>query len=111
MRPHDLAQLLNLVRDGKVSHTAAKRIFAEMLRSGEPPAQVAEREGLLQEGNEDAIGVWVDEVMAEHPEESRRFLAGERKLLGVLVGAVMKKSKGRADPKRVNQLLSSRATG
>jgi aspartyl-tRNA(Asn)/glutamyl-tRNA(Gln) amidotransferase subunit B len=49
--------------------------------------------------------------MAEHPEETRRFLSGERKLLGVLVGAVMKKSKGRADPKRVNQLLSSRASG
>ena len=111
VRPPDLAQLLNLVRDGRVSHTAAKRVFAEMRRSGEPPTQVAEREGLLQEGSDDAIGVWVDEVMAEHPEESRRFLAGERKLLGVLVGAVMKKSKGRADPKRVNQLLSSRATG
>ena len=111
VRPDDLAQLLNLVSDGKVSHTAAKRVFAEMLRSGEPPAQVAERAGLIQEGDEDAISVWVNEVMAEHPEESRRFLAGERKLLGVLVGAVMKKSKGRADPKRVNQLLSSRATG
>ena len=111
VRPADLAQLLSLVRDGKVSHTAAKRIFSEMRRTGEPPAQVAEREGLLQEGSDDALGVWVDEVMAEHPEESRRFLAGERKLLGVLVGAVMKKSKGRADPKRVNQLLSSRATG
>ena len=111
VRPNDLAQLLSLVRDGKVSHTAAKRIFAEMRRTGQPPAQIAEREGLLQEGSEDAIAVWVNEVMAEHPEESRRFLAGERKLLGVLVGAVMKKSKGRADPKRVNQLLSSRTTG
>ena len=111
VRPDDLAQLLNLVHDGKVSHTAAKRIFAEMIRSGEPPAQVAEREGLLREGDDDAISLWVNEVMAELPEESRRFLAGERKLLGVLVGAVMKKSKGRADPKRVNQMLSSRATG
>jgi aspartyl-tRNA(Asn)/glutamyl-tRNA(Gln) amidotransferase subunit B len=111
VRPSDLAQLLNLVRDGKVSHTAGKRIFAEMRRSGEPPAQIAEREGLLQEGGDDALTLWVDEVMAENPEEARRFLAGERKLLGVLVGAVMKKSKGRADPKRVNQLLSSRATG
>jgi aspartyl-tRNA(Asn)/glutamyl-tRNA(Gln) amidotransferase subunit B len=111
VRPEDLAELLNLVRDGKVSNTAAKRIFAEMARSGERPAQIAEREGLLQEGNADAITLWVDEVMAEHPEEARRFLAGERKLLGVLVGAVMRKSKGRADPKRVNQLLSSRETG
>jgi len=111
VRPGDLADLLNLVRDGKVSHTAAKRIFAEMRKSGERPAQIADREGLLQEGNADAIAVWVDEVMAEHPEETRRFLAGERKLLGVLVGAVMKKSKGRADPKQVNQLLTSRSTG
>jgi aspartyl-tRNA(Asn)/glutamyl-tRNA(Gln) amidotransferase subunit B len=111
VRPADLAELLNLVRDGKVSNTAAKRIFAEMRRSGERPAQIAEREGLLQEGSADAISVWVDEVMAEHPDEARRFLAGERKLLGVLVGAVMKKSKGRADPKRVNQLLSSRTSG
>jgi aspartyl-tRNA(Asn)/glutamyl-tRNA(Gln) amidotransferase subunit B len=111
VRPNDLAQLLSLVRDGKVSHTAAKRIFGEMRRSGEPPAQIAQREGLVQEGGEDAITLWVDEVLAEHPEESRRFLAGERKLLGVLVGAVMKKSKGRADPRRVNQVLSSRAGG
>ena len=111
VRPADLADLLNLVRDGKVSHTAAKRIFAEMRRTGQRPEQIAEREGLIQEGNADAIAVWVDEVMAEHPEEARRFLAGERKLLGVLVGAVMKKSKGRADPRQVNQLLSSRAGG
>jgi aspartyl-tRNA(Asn)/glutamyl-tRNA(Gln) amidotransferase subunit B len=111
VRPGDLAQLLNLVREGKVSNTAAKRIFAEMRRSGERAAQIAEREGLLQEGSADAITLWVEEVIAEHPDEARRFLAGERKLLGVLVGAVMKKSKGRADPKRVNQLLSSRATG
>jgi aspartyl-tRNA(Asn)/glutamyl-tRNA(Gln) amidotransferase subunit B len=111
VRPADLAELLNLVRDGKVSHTAAKRIFSEMIRSGERAAQIAEREGLLQEGSADAITVWVEEVMAEHPDEARRFLAGERKLLGVLVGAVMKKSKGRADPRQVNQLLSSRTTG
>jgi aspartyl-tRNA(Asn)/glutamyl-tRNA(Gln) amidotransferase subunit B len=111
VRPDDLAELLNLVRDGKVSITAAKRIFSEMRRSGERAAQIAEREGLLQEGSADAITLWVEEVMAEHPDEARRFLAGERKLLGVLVGAVMKKSKGRADPRRVNQLLSSRTTG
>ncbi|MGQ0715112.1 MAG: Asp-tRNA(Asn)/Glu-tRNA(Gln) amidotransferase subunit GatB [Gemmatimonadaceae bacterium] len=108
VRPADLADLLNLVRDGKVSNTAAKRIFGEMRRTGERPEQIAGREGLVQEGNADAIALWVDEVMAEHPEEARRFLAGERKLIGVLVGAVMKKSKGRADPKRVNQVLSSR---
>ena len=109
VRPADLAQLLNLVRDGTVSHTAAKRVFTLMTETGKPAAQVAADEGLLQIGDEDAIAVWVDEVLLEHPEEAARYRSGEKKLQGVLVGFVMKKSKGRADPKRVNQLLASRA--
>jgi aspartyl-tRNA(Asn)/glutamyl-tRNA(Gln) amidotransferase subunit B len=108
VRPQDLAQLLNLVRDGTVSHTAAKQVFARMVETGKPAPQIAADEGLLQVGDESAIQTWVDEVLIEHPEEARRFLAGEKKLQGVLVGFVMKKSKGRADPKRVNQLLSTR---
>jgi len=108
VRPADLAQLLNLVRDGTISHTAAKRVFARMAETGNPAAQVAADEGLLQVGDEAAIATWVDEVLEEHPEEAKRYLSGEKKLQGVLVGLVMKKSKGRADPKRVNQLLSAR---
>jgi aspartyl-tRNA(Asn)/glutamyl-tRNA(Gln) amidotransferase subunit B len=108
VRPADLAQLIKLVRDGTISHTAGKRVFTVMVETGKPPAQVAADEGLVQVGDEGAIATWVDEVLSEHPEEAARYLAGEKKLQGVLVGFVMKKSKGRADPKRVNQLLSSR---
>ena len=108
VRPADLAELLNLVRDGTISHTAGKRVFALMVETGKPAAQVAADEGLLQVGDEGAIATWVDEVLNEHPDEARRYLAGEKKLQGVLVGFVMKKSKGRADPRRVNQLLSTR---
>jgi aspartyl-tRNA(Asn)/glutamyl-tRNA(Gln) amidotransferase subunit B len=108
VRPADLGQLIKLVRDGTISHTAAKRVFTGMVETGKPAAQVAADEGLVQVGDESAIGTWVDEVLREHPEEAARYLAGEKKLQGVLVGFVMKKSQGRADPKRVNQLLSSR---
>lgn len=108
VRPADLAQLITLVRDGTISHTAAKRVFAQMAETGKPAAQIAADEGLVQVGDEGAIATWVDEVLDEHPEEAARYLAGEKKLQGVLVGFVMKKSKGRADPRRVNQLLSSR---
>jgi aspartyl-tRNA(Asn)/glutamyl-tRNA(Gln) amidotransferase subunit B len=108
VRPADLAQLLKLVRDGTISNTAAKQVFARMVATGKPAPQIAAEEGLLQVGDEAAIATWVDEVLDEHPDEARRYLAGEKKLQGVLVGFVMKKSKGRADPKRVNQLLSSR---
>ena len=108
VRPADLAQLLNLVRDGAVSHTAAKRVFALMVETGKPAAQIAADEGLSQVGDEGSLTAWVEEVLQEHPEEAKRYLSGEKKLQGVLVGFVMKKSKGRADPKRVNQLLSAR---
>jgi len=108
VRPHDLAQLLNLVRDGIVSHTAAKQIFARMVATGDPPAQIAEREGLVKVNDDSQLAGWLDEVIAEMPNESERFRNGERKLQGVLVGAVMKKSRGRADPRRLNQLLAER---
>ena len=77
-------------------------------RDGEPPAQIAEREGLLKVGDDDALARWIDEVFAEHPDEADDSLRGERQLQGVLVGFVMKKSKRRRDPKRVNQLLATR---
>jgi aspartyl-tRNA(Asn)/glutamyl-tRNA(Gln) amidotransferase subunit B len=108
VRPADLAQLIKLVKDGTVSHTAAKRVFSMMVETGKPAAQIAADEGLAQVGDEGAIAGWVAEVLEEHPDEAKRYLAGEKKLQGVLVGFVMKKSKGRADPRRVNQLLSSR---
>jgi aspartyl-tRNA(Asn)/glutamyl-tRNA(Gln) amidotransferase subunit B len=111
VQPAALAGLLALVRDGTVSHAAAKTVFAEMVQSGEPAATVAERLGVTQVGDDTALNRWIDEVMAENPSEASRYLAGERKLQGPLVGRIMKKSQGRADPKRVNQLLAARAGG
>ena len=107
--PKALAQLLAMVSDNTVSRAAATRIFAIASETGDAPLDIARREGLLQERSEDALAGWVDQVLAENPDVTARFRAGDRKLLGVLVGLVMKASKGRADPKAVNQLLSARA--
>jgi aspartyl-tRNA(Asn)/glutamyl-tRNA(Gln) amidotransferase subunit B len=107
-RPHDLAELLNLVRDGIVSHTAAKQIFGAMVATGDPPAQIAERDGLVKVDDDSQLSGWLDEVIAEMPKEAERYRAGEKKLQGVLIGAVMKKSKGRADPRKLTQLLAAR---
>ena len=111
VRPADLAALLGLVRDGVVSHSAAKQIFGLMVATGDPPMRLAEREGLLKISDDGPLARWLDEAMAEHPAEAERFLSGERRLQGVIVGYVMKKSKGSADPRRVNQLLAARAGG
>jgi aspartyl-tRNA(Asn)/glutamyl-tRNA(Gln) amidotransferase subunit B len=111
VRPADLAQLLNMIRDGLISHAAAKRVFSLMAENGKPPVQIAHEEGLIKVGDDAALAGWIDQVLAEHPEEAKRYLAGERKLQGVFVGFVMKQSGGRADPKRVNQLLAARISG
>ncbi len=111
VRPADLAELLRMLRDDVVSHTAAKRIFARMVETGKPPVQVAAEEGLQKVDDDSALAGWIDEVLAENPSEAARYRAGETKLQGVLVGLVMKKSKGSADPKKVNQLLPERARG
>ena len=108
VRPADLAQLLDLVRDGIVTQTSAKRIFTYMLETGDPPAQIAEREGLVKVDDDAQIVVWLDAALMELPSEAERYRNGEKRLQGVLIGAAMKKSKGRADPKKIAQLLDAR---
>jgi aspartyl-tRNA(Asn)/glutamyl-tRNA(Gln) amidotransferase subunit B len=109
VRADDLATLLQMVEDGMVSHSAAKQIFGVMVARGGSPKEIAERERLLKVTDDTSLARWIDEVLAEHPDETKRFLAGEKRLQGVLVGHVMKRSGGSADPKRVNQLLAARA--
>ena len=108
VRPDRLATLLRLVHDGTVSRTAAKQVFVAMIASPDAPDAIATRDGLLKVSDDDALGRWLDEVIAEHPKEAERYAAGEKKLQGVLIGAVMKKSKGSADPKRLAQLIAAR---
>lgn len=109
--PQRLARLISLVTDGVVSNTAAKSIYSAMTHQDADPREIAERGRLLQVGDDSALLLWVDAVFAENPAEAQRFVGGETRLQGVLVGLVMKKSKGRADPKRVSQLVAVRAAG
>lgn len=106
--PARLGELITLVKGGAVSSTAAKAVFQAMRAEETAPKAIAERDGLLQVGDDSALEGWIGEVWAEHPDEAARFAGGERKLQGVLIGFVMKKSGGRADPKKVSQLLGAR---
>jgi aspartyl-tRNA(Asn)/glutamyl-tRNA(Gln) amidotransferase subunit B len=107
--PELLASLIGLVRDRTVSHQAAKRIYTELARSPrDEPRAVAERLGLVQVSDEGALSTWVDEVIAAYPAEVARFRGGESKLMAFFVGQVMKRSKGKADPKGVQPVLSER---
>jgi aspartyl-tRNA(Asn)/glutamyl-tRNA(Gln) amidotransferase subunit B len=98
-----------LVREGVVSHQAGKRVYAELVQAaGEDPRAVAERLGLVQVSDQGALSGWVQEVLAAHPAEVARYKGGETKLMGFFVGQVMKRSKGKADPKGVQPVLQER---
>jgi aspartyl-tRNA(Asn)/glutamyl-tRNA(Gln) amidotransferase subunit B len=103
-----LAGLIALVRDGVVSHQAAKRVYSELVHGNDEPRAVAERLGLVQVSDQGALAGWVDEVIAAHPGEVARFRGGEAKLMAFFVGQVMKRSKGKADPKGVQPVLAER---
>ena len=102
-----LADLINLVDNGGISQTAAQQVFALMI--GQPdaqPAAIAKANGLEQNRNTDALQTLVEEVLAAWPDKVDQYRKGKKNLLGLFVGEVMKKSKGSADPKLVNELLA-----
>lgn len=105
-----LGALIALEASGRVSNSAAKQLFHLMLESELDAPTLAEREGLLKVSDDAALVAWIDEVFADMPAEAARFLGGDMKLQGVLVGQIMRKSKGAADPRKLNQLLASRVT-
>ncbi len=106
LAPERAAEVARLVKAGQVSRQAAKRVLAEMLGAAAQSAHAtAERLGLLQVSDTSAIDSWVREVLEAQPDEVKRYRAGEAKVLGFLVGQVMKRSKGKADPRLVNAAL------
>jgi len=106
--PERLAEVIGFVSGGKVSRQAAKRVLAEMVSAPKDAAlAVAERLGLLQVSDTGAIDGWVRETLEAHPAEVSRYKSGEAKLMGFLVGQVMKRSKGKADPKAVSAALAA----
>jgi aspartyl-tRNA(Asn)/glutamyl-tRNA(Gln) amidotransferase subunit B len=100
-----LAGLLAMVGEGKLSSSAAKEVLFEMLQSGGDAAAVAERLDLLQLSDTSAIEAAVASVLATQSDAVARYRAGEEKVVGFLVGQVMKATGGKADPKLVNEVL------
>jgi aspartyl-tRNA(Asn)/glutamyl-tRNA(Gln) amidotransferase subunit B len=106
-----LSALIALVQGGAISHQSAKKVYAMLRTSPDDPKAIAERLGLVQVGDSDQLGAWVDEVLAAFPAEVARYRGGEQKLMGFFTGQVMKKSGGKADPKGVGPLLAQKLGG
>jgi len=103
--PLRLAALVAMVDAGTISNSAAKEVFAAVAPTEEDPAAAVERLGLGQVSDSSRIAGWIDEVLDGNPEQAAQYRAGKAQVIGFLVGQVMKRSGGRAEPKSVQQLL------
>ncbi|HSF43255.1 MAG TPA: Asp-tRNA(Asn)/Glu-tRNA(Gln) amidotransferase subunit GatB, partial [Thermoanaerobaculia bacterium] len=103
--PAHLAALVGLVDEGKISNSAAKEVFAAIGPTGEEPAAAVERLGLGQVSDTSQIERWIDEVIEENAGPVAQYRAGKTQTIGFLVGQVMKRSGGRAEPKTVQRLM------
>jgi aspartyl-tRNA(Asn)/glutamyl-tRNA(Gln) amidotransferase subunit B len=103
--PDALGELVALVDRGKVSGKMAKEVFEKMYVSGEPAARIIEREGLTQISDPAAIERIARTVVEAHPDLVAQYRSGEEKVLGFLVGQVMKATQGQANPKLARETL------
>lgn len=108
VHPDGLAELLGLVQDGTISRTMARRVLDAMIETGGSATAIVRAAGLEQVRDESRLEAWVDEVVGDHPAEVERLRQGDAKLLAFLMGQVMRRSGGVADPHRAVALLRAR---
>ncbi len=105
LKPVQLVDLLKLIDKGAISGKIAKTVFEEMYRTGKDARVIVKEKGLVQISDEGKLEGIVDDIIAKNPSEVERFKGSEGKLMGFFVGEAMKATKGKANPKIVNELL------
>ncbi|NIA08713.1 MAG: Asp-tRNA(Asn)/Glu-tRNA(Gln) amidotransferase subunit GatB [Nitrospiraceae bacterium] len=105
LSPNALAGLLTLIDDGTISGKMAKDILQQMYHTQESAKKIIEEQGLAQVSDESQLRTVIGQVMEAHPKEVEKYRAGKTKIVGFLVGQVMRETKGQANPKKVNELL------
>ncbi|MGH7404776.1 MAG: Asp-tRNA(Asn)/Glu-tRNA(Gln) amidotransferase subunit GatB [Candidatus Methylomirabilales bacterium] len=109
--PAQLAALLKLIQEGVISGKIAKVVFEEMYQTGKSPEAIIQEKGLIQITDQEELGRIVDQVLAENPGPVSDFRGGKEKARTALVGAVMRATKGKANPQLVNDLLREKLAG
>ena len=106
--PKHLRQMLELIDKGTISGKIAKTVFEEMFASGKMPEVVVKEKGLVQISDEGAIAKVIEEVLAANAKSVEEYKAGKAAALNFLLGQVMKKTQGKANPGLVNKILKEK---
>jgi aspartyl-tRNA(Asn)/glutamyl-tRNA(Gln) amidotransferase subunit B len=106
--PENLGQLIKLISTNEISGKIAKDVLEDMFSSGKTARQIVDEKGLQQVTDQGEIAKVIDEVIAENPKMVEQYLGGKNKLLGFFVGQAMKLTKGKANPKMLNDILKQK---
>ncbi len=106
--PGNLAGLLKLIDKEVISGKIAKTVFGEMAKTGQTPEEIVKKKQLVQVTDVSAIEEVVSKVLLNNPKEVEAYKNGKTKLMGFFVGQVMKETKGKANPKIVNEILGKK---
>lgn len=106
--PDGLAKLLGLIENGTISGKIAKQVFEEMFSTGDDPAEIVKKKGLVQISDQGQLEEIIAEVVANNPKSVEDYKNGKEKAIGFLVGQVMKATRGKANPGMVNKLLKEK---
>ncbi len=110
-RPSDLAELLQMIDEGLISGKIAKEVLEKAFQSGKEPRVVVEEEGLLQISDQSELESIVEKVVNENADSVEKYRSGATRVIGFLVGQVMKETGGKANPGLVNELLVKKIEG
>lgn len=105
IEPEQLASLISRIEDKTISSKIAKNLFGQMLSSTDSVDLMIKQQGLEQITDEVSINQFVHDVLNEFTEQKEQYLAGKEQVLSFLVGQVMKRSQGKANPKMVNEMI------
>ncbi|MBE7446562.1 MAG: Asp-tRNA(Asn)/Glu-tRNA(Gln) amidotransferase subunit GatB [Planctomycetia bacterium] len=108
IKPKQLAALVEIIEKGTISSTIAKEVFSEMIQTGKDPKTVVEEKKLVQISDEGLIEAIITKVISGNPDAVEDYKKGKKNALTFLVGQVMKETKGKANPKMVNELLEKK---
>jgi aspartyl-tRNA(Asn)/glutamyl-tRNA(Gln) amidotransferase subunit B len=110
LSPAIIADIIKIIDEGKINFAiASQRVFPELLKNpGKSPLEVAQQLNVIQDSNADSILPIIEEVIKQFPAKVDEYKNGKKGIIGMFMGEVMKRSKGKADPKVATELLTKR---
>ena len=111
LSPQHLAEVIQMVDQGKINNATAKAVLVKVQEKGQPPAAIVAAEGLGQVSDDDQLQGVIDQIIAENPQEVASYRDGKEGLMGWFMGQVMRQTRGQADPQLTRELLQKALKG